>query len=163
MEKDNEELEFFEEDDFEDFHTDFHETIDQVVHSMFLQWKACQEAGFEVDYFDNPKAIVIDDVPEGFGVEVREKVDGSGFIAVQNSENALNKELFVWRLKDDGTFQVALKTKEGGEPLDKDTLEACIEILTKHYEGKEVSVEPLMRDHFFTLYSGIKDEEEKEE
>jgi len=138
---------FFEEDEFLEFSRKHQKDIDDTIHSMYQQWKLYTSDNKTIEFFKQPTAVAEEGPPEEFNVELLEKVNGAGFIRVFDPGITKMKEVFVWRLQCDGTIQVALKANEQADPLEKDILAACREMVIMHYDGK----------------TGMKDEQEKEE
>jgi len=143
---------FTDEENFWEFQLEHHEDIDEVIKSMYLQWRTATKAGF-IPVFTLPQAHA-EEMPEDFRIEVIEKVDGAG--VVRSYEEGKTDERFIWKVTGEGEVQVALHSKEEAEPLPDDVLDACTMLVREYYEGKTIEVNEALRDHYFTLYTGIK-------
>lgn len=155
------------EDYFGAFISQHGEDVDRIVQSMYMEWMYRAENGLDTVfpyavYGEDDESEDIPDIedqpPKEFKVEVVEKVDGAGFILLSMGTCVTDSKVvasFVWRVRNDGTIQIAIKGK-GGEPIDEDTLEPCIEVVQNYYENKKIKVNERLRDHFFCMYSGLK-------
>ena len=153
-------IDFREEPLFLEFAENNYEMLDSAIHSLYAQWKVAMKEG-KKPVFDIPTIDAMDnEPPKGFQAEVIERVEGAGII--KTVIDKVSTETFAWKVLDTGHITVATKSKEKAEALDTPTLEACIELVQEHYDGKKIEINTRMRDHFYTLYTGVKDEEKKE-
>ena len=142
------ERDFRDEDGFWEFDEQHSDDIDRVIRSMYLQWRKAVEDG-TIPSFDVPD-MEREEMPEDFRIEVVEKVDGAGLI--RSHEEGVAKDLFIYRVNNDGDIDVAL-LNSNREPLTPDIIDACSKIVKDHYEGVTLSVDEVMRDFYFTFHT----------